>query len=342
MANEDHIGKYVPVWNPTTATMSLFRLYKEADVYQGGLAEPRKQWPGVNKRSNLEIGDDDESDEEMDAKTFQSQRAEREKSLLDSIEAGHFKQAFKDSRGLDTSKLTAEQRHSLKRKNNKRARFDGNLREAKGTRLCFVAVLTSCLPYKTTTKTWDQEETDKRHRETKVGDGDFLLYKTIAKVLDESCATEPLPMHFFSKDSLGLPSPLPDCQVRLIALYKARVSYSSRTGESYLSASDYSSWVVCSLSGTIIERAGKKFTPPSESLAERLLLARKIQSEIDDRLLRERAARECVGQIVCKVSELSGDEHVPEPQVPPASPHEALPGVDTGEELRPSPLKWVL
>ena len=342
MANEDHLNKYVPVWNPTTATTNLFRLYKEADVYQRPLARRRKHWRGVEEGSLFQGGDDDGSDEEMDAETAQSRRAEREKSLRDSIVVATIQRSFENITGLDTSKLSNEQRKAQKRKYKNRARFDGNLREATGDKLCFVAVLTSCLPFKDTTKTFYQEMSDKGHVPADVKEGAFVLKKTAAKVVDESCMEEPLPMHFFSRFTLGLPPPLPDMQVCLIALYKARVSRSSRTGESYLSASDSTSWVVCSLSGKIIQRNGKEFIPPSKSLEARLLLARKIQFEMGEGLLQKWAVRECVRKIVDKVIALHEEEQARERRGPSGSPQEALCGVETRKEVQPSPLKWAL
>ena len=144
-------------------------------------------------------------------------------------------------------------------------------------------------------------------------------------------------LHIFSREEGGVPSPLKENEMRIIAVHKGRVSNSGRQADHYLSVSDYSSWVVCSLGGKIVEWHGKPFSPPPESLVDTLLWARGMQPEDDEEAMLEQAPRSDQAGQTAQMCELNPANFAQEPQSPKEGPNIILQDLKRSEkDLSPS------
>ena len=291
MANEDILGKFAPLLDTEASRPMLLKLFKERAFYGRDAAEVIKELLPPEAVSGLERDDNVSNEEIMVAAPLKSYRERFEEILAHAVAVHRIQEEFRLYAETDTTEMSKEQAKHVKRNYEHRYRFDGNIMEAKSRGLCFVAVMTSCFPPRKFVKTQSEEASDKRRRLVKRQGRPFRQYKTTCKIIDRSCSDQPQMLHLFSRDVDRMPTPLRKNQICLIAVHKGRASFSNKTGTRYLSASDYSSWVVFSLTGHIELRAGKPFCPFYASLTDMLLLARGMQSEHDNEARLQKALK---------------------------------------------------
>jgi len=287
MRNEDTLGKYIVLDDPTTSKQILFKVFKQTQVYKGKGTQELPEWFSQQKLPAVNKDDDVDSDQDLITTQIQSYNACLRKSLRGHVISHKLIDAFYDYAARDTSVMSKEQKKHLSRVLAHRYLFDGNLKEARGRVICYVAVLVSCFRPCYFWKTQSQEASDKMNREVTRPGRPFRVYMATCRLVDHSCRNEPLYLRFFVRNPEILPRPMEPNQVRILVMHKGRVSHCSTSDEYYLSAGERASWVICSLYGEFVETYGKPFCPPDSSLIDMVALAYEIQDEFDTRIKQE-------------------------------------------------------
>lgn len=321
MAKEDTQVKHIYLFDTKTSSLQPFKLYKDAEAYKSDPDKQLKEWLAPGTISGQDRDADALSDEEMVSAEVKACEEKFDPSWVEEGAVRLIQHEFRGLLELDTTEMSREQTNHVKRNYEHRYRFNGRIREADGMALCYVAVMISCFPPKQLYKTQSKEASDKVGHEVKRRGHPFQLYKTTCRIIDRSCRDEPMLLHIFSREEGGVPSPLKENEMRIIAVHKGRVSNSGRQADHYLSVSDYSSWVVCSLGGKIVEWHGKPFSPPPESLVDTLLWARGMQPEDDEEAMLEQAPRSNQPGQAAQMCELNSPSFAQEPQSPTENPN---------------------